>query len=96
MKPLQDGASRSIAAEATLQSLTTDVSASGVALDRKTVAEYMSALRRVFALDELPAWSVALRSRSRLRTAPKLHLADPALACAALGVGVDRLGSWIS
>ena len=34
---------------------------------------------------------MALRSRARLRTSPKLHLADPSLACALLGIGPDRL-----
>ena len=54
-------------------------------------------LARVPALDEVPAWSVRLRSRSRsrsrsrLRTSAKVHLADPSLACASLGVGPDRL-----
>lgn len=52
-------------------------------------------LARVPALDEVPAWSVRLRSRSRsrsrLRTSAKVHLADPSLACASLGVGPCRL-----
>lgn len=48
-------------------------------------------LTKVFALEEQPAWSPALRSRSRLRSQPKLHLVDPALATAALNVGPDRL-----
>ena len=34
---------------------------------------------------------MALRSRSRRRTSAKIHLADPALACEALGVNADRL-----
>lgn len=38
-----------------------------------------------------PAWNFALRSKSRLRTKAKLHLADPALACAKLGIGAERL-----
>ena len=32
-----------------------------------------------------------LRSRARLRTSAKLHLADPSLAAAALGAGPERL-----
>lgn len=91
MRRLLGSVSRNIAGEATLENLARDVSADGGHLNPETVRTYLDALTRVFALEELPAWSVALRSRSRLRTSPKLHLADPALACAALGVGAERL-----
>ncbi|WP_206501664.1 ATP-binding protein [Flaviflexus ciconiae] len=91
LRRLIESVSRNISAEATLKSLSADISGNSDHLDRKTVSNYMDGLRQVFGLDELPAWSVSLRSRSRLRTSPKLHLADPALACAALGIGVDRL-----
>jgi predicted AAA+ superfamily ATPase len=91
LRRLLESVARNIANEATLESLAADVSADGGAFDPKTARTYLDALATVFALDELPAWSVVLRSRSRLRTSPKLHLADPALACAALGVNADRL-----
>ncbi|MCL2467706.1 MAG: DUF4143 domain-containing protein [Micrococcales bacterium] len=81
---------RTIAGEATDKALATDVSPE-VPIDRDTVGRYLDALTTVFAFEPLPAWSVALRSRTRLRTRAKIHLADPALACAALGVGPDRL-----
>lgn len=93
MRRLLESVSRNIAGEATLESLANDVSADGGHLNPETARTYLDALTRVFALEELPAWSVALRSKSRLRTSPKLHLADPALACAALGIGVDRLAN---
>ena len=92
LRRLLESIARNIAGEATLRTLAADVAgAVESTIDPKTIATYMSALTRVFALDELPAWSVSLRSKSRLRTASKLHLADPALACALLGVGSDRL-----
>ena len=80
MRRLLGSISRNIASEATLENLARDVSADGGQLNPETVRTYLDALTRVFALEELPAWSVALRSRSRLRTSSKLHLADPALA----------------
>ncbi|MDO4258406.1 MAG: DUF4143 domain-containing protein [Actinomycetaceae bacterium] len=91
LRRLLESVARNLSSEATLQSLATDVSGQGNPVDPKTVATYMAALEQVFALDVLPAWSISLRSRSRLRTASKLHLADPSVACAALGIGVDRL-----
>lgn len=82
---------RNISTEATLATLAADITADGSSSDPRTVRAYLDAFAQVFALDELPAWTVDLRSRSRLRTMPAIHLADPALACAALGVGQDRL-----
>ena len=38
-----------------------------------------------------PAWSPRLRSRSRLRSAPKRHFVDPSLAVAVLGTSPGRL-----
>jgi len=42
-------------------------------------------------VESQPAWSTHLRSRARLRTAPRTHFVDPSLAAAALQAGPDRL-----
>ncbi len=52
---------------------------------------YLAALRRLFVVDDVPAWSPALRSRAVLRSAPTRHFVDPSLAVAALGTGPERL-----
>ena len=91
MRRLIESVARNLASEASLATLAADVSGDGAAFDPKTARTYLDALTTVFGLDDLPAWSVALRSKSRLRTSTKLHRADPALACAALGVRADRL-----
>ena len=57
----------------------------------ETLAAYLDALERIFIVEDQPAWSPHLASRSRLRKAPKRHLADPALAACALGAGPQRL-----
>lgn len=84
---------RNVSSEVTIQTLASDISTGLEAVDRKTISAYLQALTRIFILDELPPWSVSLRSRSRLRTSTKMHLADPSLACAALGIGADRLAN---
>jgi predicted AAA+ superfamily ATPase len=84
---------RTISGEISPKTLVADVSDDGASLDRGTVRGYLDALTRVFVLEELPAWSVALRSRTRLRQGAKAHLADPALACAALGASPARLAA---
>ncbi len=60
-------------------------------LGRDTVRAYLDALTRVHAIEYQPAWQPPLRTRTRLRHQPRLHLADPALACAALGITADEL-----
>lgn len=57
----------------------------------ETLDAYLDALTRVFIAEDQPAWSPHLASRSRLRKAPKRHLADPALAVCALGAGPRQL-----
>lgn len=91
LRRLIESVARNTATEVTVEKLAQDVSADGGVLDPKTARTYLDALATVFALDELPAWSVALRSKSRLHTRPKISLADPSLACAAIGIQVDRL-----
>lgn len=62
-------------------------------MHRHTVREYLEALRRIFLVEEQPAWAGHLRSRAALRKSPKWHLADPSLAAAALYASPDRLAA---
>lgn len=58
---------------------------------RNSVAQYVSSLRRIYVVDDVSAWSPALRSPVRLRSSAKRHLADPSLAVAALGADEESL-----
>lgn len=91
MRRLLASLARHVSSEATLRGLASDVGRTETLIHPDTVRSYMDSLTRVFCLDELPAWSVKLRSRSRLRTPAKLHFCDPALAPAALGATAERL-----
>ncbi len=81
---------RNVATEASHRTLAADTGSDGP-LDRRTVGAYLEALENVFVVEDVPAWSARLRSRARLRQAPKRHLADPSLAVAALGAEPARL-----
>ena len=63
--------------------------------------EYVSALQKLRIVDDLPAWSPAIRSKNAIRTARKRNLIDPSLAVAALGATPEcfdtdfkTLGFW--
>jgi len=57
----------------------------GTEATEATVRVYLDALRSLYVLEEIPAWSLGLRSSSKLRKSPKRILADPSLAIAAMG-----------
>ena len=60
-------------------------------LSRETVGVYLEDLMRIFLIDEIPAWNPDLRSKVRIRSAPKRIFCDPSLAVAALGAGQGQL-----
>ncbi len=82
--------SRNIATTAGATTLSADIAGDG-APSRKTVADYLIALRRVFVSEDVPAWPTHLKSRATLRSAPKRHLVDPSLAAASLRARPERL-----
>lgn len=58
---------------------------------RKTLDDYLDVLERLYLIDNQPAYAENYRSRERVGKAVKRHLADPSLACAMLGLTVDKL-----
>jgi len=82
---------RHAATQASARSIAADVGGIEGPIDHHTVLAYLSALSRVFVVEDLSAWSPALRSRTLLRGAPTRHFVDPSLAVAALGADPDRL-----
>lgn len=52
-----------------------------------TLAAYLEALKGIFVLEDLPAWSPNLRSRTAIRTSPTRYFTDPSIAVASLGLG---------
>lgn len=81
---------RNVATPVSLSTIAADVAGKD-RLDPGTVSAYLEALQRLMVVEEQPAWSIRLRSRSRLRRTPKRHFVDPSLAVAALGAGPGRL-----
>lgn len=82
---------RNSATEVAVSVLAADAGGADGALDRHTVAEYLTILDRLMITEAQPAWAPHLRSRANLRTSPKRHFVDPSLAVAALGAGPERL-----
>ena len=69
---------------AKLSTITADVQSRFGDITRQTVSDYLSALLRLYVIEEIPQWYPELRDKQRLRKAPKRMLADPAIAVSAL------------
>ncbi|MDE6022070.1 MAG: DUF4143 domain-containing protein [Muribaculaceae bacterium] len=62
-----------------------------VDISDKTIYSYINALKSIFVIEDMPAWSPNLRSKSAIRTLDTRYYVDPSIACAALGIGPDDL-----
>ena len=60
-------------------------------LSKDTVASYTNALKKIFVIEDCPAWSPNLRSKTAIRTSDTRYFVDPSIATAALGVGPGDL-----
>jgi len=75
---------RNVSTMANMATIRQDLSGDGASISEKTMAAYLNALRRIFVVEDLPAWNPALRSKTALRTSPKRHFVDPSIATAVL------------
>lgn len=57
----------------------------------ETVSSYLNALRKIFVIEDMPAWNPNIRSKTAIRTADTRYFTDPSIACAALGLGPEDL-----
>ena len=76
---------------ALLNTIVLDVRARFGDVSRQTVSEYLSALMRLYVVEEIPQWFPALNDRLRLRKTPKRMLADPSIAVSALKARPNEL-----
>lgn len=60
-------------------------------LDDDTIYSYLKALRKIFVVEDMPAWNPNLRSKTVVRTSDTRYFVDPSIATAALGIGPNDL-----
>ncbi len=73
---------RNISTLANITTIYKDIEADDDSVSVKTIASYINILRRLFVVEDLPAWNPALRSKTALRTSPKRQFVDPSIATA--------------
>lgn len=67
------------------------VSNDEASMDAETVASYLNALRKIFVVEDMPAWNPNLRSKTAIRSSDTRYFVDPSIAAAALGIGPEDL-----
>ena len=74
--------------QAPLSTLRADLLSNETAtLDEDTISSYIDSLKKIFVVEDLPAWNPNLRSKTAIRTTNTRYFVDPSIATAALGLG---------
>lgn len=83
---------RNVATQASLETIRSDVISSDVeTFDKEALYGYLNALKRIFVIEDSPAWNPNLRSKTAIRTSDTRYFVDPSIAVAALGLGPTDL-----
>lgn len=75
---------RNVATMATNVTILQDMEGEEKTMTAPTLDAYLNALRRIFVIEDQPAWSPSMRSKTAIRTASKRHFTDPSIATAVL------------
>lgn len=68
-----------------------DISVEMESTSMKTFEDYVSALERLYVIEDIPAWCPAIRSATAIRSSKKRCFVDPSIAVAALGASPQSL-----
>ena len=92
VKNLMRSYARNMGTQASNDTLRSDMIANdSTSLDTDTVLSYVNALKKIFVVEESPAWNPNLRSKTAIRTSDTRYFIDPSIAVASLGIGPKDL-----
>lgn len=60
-------------------------------MSEETITSYINALKKIFVIEDMEAWSPNLRSKAAIRTSATRYFVDPSIAAAAMGIGPNDL-----
>jgi uncharacterized protein len=84
LRALMRSLARNVSTTASITTIHKDIATDEETISEKTISYYINALRHIFIIEDLPAWSPAMRSKTALRAASKRHFVDPSIAAAVL------------
>lgn len=83
--------SRNISTLASNSTILADINSEFQNISKNTYYNYINALKRLFVIEDVPAWSPNIRSKSSIRSSPKKEFIDPSIAVAAMGLSPQSL-----
>ncbi|MBR0371460.1 MAG: ATP-binding protein [Methanobrevibacter sp.] len=83
--------SRNISTLASNSTILADINSEFQNISKNTYYNYINALKRLFVIEDVPAWSPNIRSKSSIRSTPKKEFTDPSIAVATMGLSPQSL-----
>ncbi len=92
VKRLMRSYARNQGAQIAYTMLRDDIAANDTdSLNEDTIVSYVDALKKIYVVEEMPAWNPNLRSRTAIRSSDTRYYVDPSIAAASLGIGPHDL-----
>ena len=91
LKRILRSISRNISSPVNISTIYDDVKSNDDTISRETLENYISLLKRLYIVDNVPAWNGKIRSKVAIRIKEKLQIVDPSLAVASLGANHNSL-----
>jgi uncharacterized protein len=91
VRALLQSYARNLSTLAANTTILADVKANDEEMTEPTLYSYLAALKRLYVIDDVPAWSPSIRSARTMRANVKKEFVDPSIATAALGLSPDAL-----
>ena len=81
-----------VSTQVSLETIRSDVINNDIeTFDKESLYGYLNALKRIFVIEDSPAWNPNLRSKTAIRTSDTRYFVDPSIAVASLGIGPKDL-----
>ena len=86
-KSLLRSYARHVGSQAPLETIRKDMLANQAdTFDQVTLYSYIDALKKIFVIEDAPAWNPNIRSKTAIRSTDTRYFIDPSIATAALGI----------
>ncbi len=90
-KAILKSLSRHISTSAAYTTILADLKENDISMDIDTLRNYINVLKKLYIIEDLPAWSTKLRSKSVIRLKNKRHFVDPAIGASLLNANRKNL-----
>lgn len=75
-----------------LNKLSQDIKSNdNMSISYETISDYIDCLKKMFVIEDMPAWNPNLRSRTAIQTSDTRYFVDPSIAVGALSIGPQDL-----